>query len=493
MAAVKKYAGLPDLDLDQEEIYETQVPELTEASTLPTESADESENENPDFDRAALNPDAARARFEPAIVDARNVNFSDAIDGGRRDYRTRSRRRRRRAALIDGPDGEDDSDDGGEETLQGRLARLRREAVELQAEIERREGKQDKDDDDDDRSAYEDTVDHQAQSDGKEDLVRGVEQLNKTLDVVSLATKRKKATTVEDEFLQQLDQTPARPTTGARTPLPEDPVPQSALSAIAAFSDRLTALEAVLGVSSVTQSPTTSVLPTLDILRTQIETLYATLSPRVEPYSTDPRSQAVATASTVHLDPLAAKIRHLISESKRLEESRRAAAKAFEELLETRDRHAHLFTHAHSSAHAAGTEARVPRNVSSDARPGSADRKDDMQQQFTSLFLDDQASKINALYHLLPTIQSLQPMLPVVLERLRALSVIHTGAAEVKEEMDEMARRLQSQEQDVRKWREAVESAERGMVEGKGVMKENVQVIAEAVKRLEERVRELKR
>ena len=94
MAGVKKYAGLPDLDLGTE-IYETTVPDLTEASTLLTDSADESDTDNPSFDKHGLDRDAARARFEPTVIDARNVNYSDTIDGGRRDYRASWQRRRR--------------------------------------------------------------------------------------------------------------------------------------------------------------------------------------------------------------------------------------------------------------------------------------------------------------------------------------------------------------------------------------------------------------
>ena len=170
MAPVMKYAGLPDLDMGTE-IYETPVPELTETSTVPTDSTDEeSIDRNPNFDKHGLNRDAARARFEPAVVDARGVNFSDTIDGGRRDYRTRSRRRRRgRGEIIEGKNedevkGDDYDDIEEEETVQGRLARLRRETAELQAEIDRMEKEKKADNEEDGDCDYEDTVDDHAQS-----------------------------------------------------------------------------------------------------------------------------------------------------------------------------------------------------------------------------------------------------------------------------------------------------------------------------------------
>lgn len=496
MAGVKKYAGLPDLDLGTE-IYESTVPDLTEASTLPTDSTDESDSDNPNFDKHGLNRDAARARFEPAVIDARNANFSDIIDGGRRDYRARSRRRRRRADLVDGQSAEDYEDDDEPETTYQRLLRLQRETAELQAEIERIENR---DKDGDDESDYE-----KAQE-GQDDILKGARRLGKALEGIAHSTKRRKGPSLEQQFMRGLQEEPDE--TRAKTqPVQQEDLPESSISAIADFSDRLTALETALGVSSLSPSTTAtpSVLPTLDTLTTQIETLSSTLSPRPEPSSTtDPRSLTNPTTSTVHLDPLASKIRHLISESKRLEDSRRAATRSFEELLETRDRHAHLLhSHAHSAVHA-GTEARLTRNLSSqdvNGRPASGagqneastgmTRKEDMQQQFTSLFLDDQASRITALYNLLPTLQSLQPLLPVVLERLRALSVIHAGAAEVKGELDDFENRLSSQEKDIKKWREAVESAEEAMREGREVLKENVGTVGEAVRGLERRIREL--
>lgn len=472
MAAVKKYAGLPDVD-EGVEIFESTIPDLTEASTLPTESTDESDEDNPNFDRGGLNADAARQRFEPSIVDARNANFSDTIDGGRQAYQIRSKRRRRRAARTSGSY----SDDSEEETLPVRLARLKREAAELQAEIDKAEEGKDRQHDTDGDSDYEDTVDHLTHHD---DLARGVEELTSTLEGISVSSRRK-GRTLEEEFTQGLDRDPTK-TRHGKAALSNETLSKSSISAIAAFSDRLTALETTLGLSTTSTGTTSSIVPTLDTLSTQIETLYSTLAPKSDPTN----NSTTTTTSTAHLDAIAQKIRYLITESKRLEDSRRAATKSFEELLETRDRHAHLIQHTH--AQHPTTEARLTRNGSSQDVNVS---KDDMQNQFTSLFLDDQARRISALYMLLPTIQSLQPLLPVVLERLRALSVIHTGAAEVRGELDDIERRLEGQEQDVKKWREALERAEAAMQEGKDAMKDNVQVVGDMVRGLEGRVKAL--
>lgn len=509
MATVKKYAGLPDLDLGTE-VYETAVPDLTEASTLPTGSDSSVSDANSDIDRQELNPENARHFFEPTVVDASNVNFSDTIDGGRRSYQIRTRRRRRRAGDNT---HEYDSDESREETLQGRLAHLRKEAIELQADIERAEGnnpvirddnllKVDKDEDGD--SVYEDAR-HQAHP---EDLSKGIDDINHTLNDIRLATRKKKTQTLEDEFLSTLSRDNVPPGQQSQAALTQsESLPESSINAIAAFSDRITMLETFLGVSplSRTTTLTTSILPTLDVLTTQIETLHNTLAPRAE------AELNPMVRSSTHLDPLAEKIRQLISESKRLEQSRKAATKSFEEFLEHRDRHANLF-HAQSQVVAAGQAISTPLGRQSLSRTASGQltqqqaqsndqviptNGNDTQQpqpttQLTSLFLDNQSTKITALHSILPTIQSLEPLLPVVLERLRALSVMHAGAADVKGELDEIERRLARQEEEVDIWRGVVEKVEGEIVKGREVLKGNVEVVRGLVGSLEGRVKELK-
>ncbi|KAK5071788.1 hypothetical protein LTR64_004435 [Lithohypha guttulata] len=490
MAAVKKFAGLPDVD-EGAEVYETQVPELTEASTLPTESDAASDEDTSDLDRRTIDPDAARRRFGPAIVDASNTNFSDTINGGRKDYKARTRRRRKRAQLVEDKAEIDGFDESEDETLQGRLARLRREATELQAEIDSIEQTKESRQGDDDDSTYEDTVDHPNPT---SELSEGAEQLNRTLKAISLGGSRKRVKTLEEEFTQKLDQQLVPPRDRLHSTGPDiNDLPESSISAIAAFSDRLTAMETVLGVSVRGPATTSSIIPTLESLSTQIEALSSTLTPPQNFNIT-----GTASTSTIHLEPIAQRIRHLVAESKRLEDSRCAATKSFEELLETRDRYANLLqsTHVHSAVHTS-SGAQVSRNSSGQEIPTTngtvnAPTKEQMQSQFTTLFLDDQAARIAALYSALPTIQSLQPLLPVVLEHLRALSVIHTGAADVKNELDDVERRLETQEQEVKKWREAVEDAEKAMQEGREVMKENVQVVGDMVSGIESRVRQLK-
>lgn len=497
MSAVKKYAGLPDLDLGTE-IYETTVPELTEGSTIPTDADGYSDdgNRHPDFLRQELDTKAARQKFEPYRVNASNVNFSDTIDGGRRDYQIRSKRRRRRAALAREQQDGYTSDESEEETVQGRLARLRREVAELQAEVEKIDHKE-KGKDEDGDSDYEDTVD---QFHDTHDLLKGTEELKEKLESVTTIHRKQKGISLEEEFTKKLKAEDSQSQSKESAKRGESPG-QASLSAIAAFSDRLTLLETALGIAPPPQSQATTppVVPTLMTLSTQIETLHSVLSPAPDGHVQGPNGPVPQT-STVHLDPIAEKIRFLISESKRLEDSRKAATKSFEELLETRDRHAHLFQ-THTTVQSSSAENRLSRHLSSQNVNGdhpdtsSKDRGNRGQatinDQFTPLFLDSQATKISALYNVLPTIQSLQPLLPVVLERLRALSVIHAGAADVKADMDEFEKRLREQEEDIVVWEEALDNAEQAMQENKTIMKENVEVVGGKVKDLEERVRSL--
>lgn len=482
MAATKKYAGLPDLDLGTE-IYET-VPELTEGSTVDqsstvrTESPTPSEAENPNLDRQRFDRDSARRRFEPATIDARDVNFSDTVSGNRRDYKSGHRRRRRRKTVHNGDEEYTAlSEDSEDETLKGRLTRLKREAEEVKAEIERMEREKDHED-----AEFKDSVEQQAEEDGQ-DLVNDVQQLDQLLSQITVSHHVKQGRTLEQHFMKSLngDSRPRLPRK-LEAKSADSVLTSSSISAIAAFSDRLTALEAALGVSTIhsdVSSP--SIIPELETLSTQIEILSTTLTPSGS-------QTLVGNSNTTHLDNLSNRLKLLISESKRLEDSRKAAAKSLEELLEARDRHASFFH---------GTTTSVPASRGDNKQQvqvdGTKNAPTATKELTHTLFLDEQAAKITALYNLIPTIQSLQPLLPTVLERLRALSVVHAGAADTKGEMDEIENRLAQWERDLEKWREAVQSVESGMEEGREVMKENVEVIGGRVREIEQRMKLLEK
>jgi nuclear migration protein JNM1 len=87
----------------------------------------------------------ARGRFKSSEIDARDVDFSDRISGKRKSYRASSRRRRRRVAggyeVEDEEESEyeDYEENYGEESLERRLARLKKEVEVLKGDIANRD------------------------------------------------------------------------------------------------------------------------------------------------------------------------------------------------------------------------------------------------------------------------------------------------------------------------------------------------------------------
>ncbi|OAL37450.1 hypothetical protein AYO20_03299 [Fonsecaea nubica] len=535
MSVSKKYAGLPDLDAAPE-VYET--PELADdVSTLPTgtvrtispspsDDGDDDES-RPGLDRHPLDRDGARRRFEPSVVDARDVDFSDSIGGTRRAYRTRSARRRRRWHQGNGIEDGGDPSDSEEETLATKLARLKREAEEVRLELERREREKENDKDED--GEFEDSLEEQQQqqqqnqgiggaaADDQDVDVDGVRELSRVLDGLSLKARLKTGTSAEDEFLSRLKSSSLQ---GQRHQQKESGTMSSnavaaaqaapaTLSAVATFSDRLTALESALGVASTSAaSQTGAILPNLASLSTQVTTLSATLAPQATASGDAPPTSA-SQGNTALLETISARLKTLISESDRLAASRKQALASLADLHDkrmqqlvsatvhsnTRPRLRGFSTTSSSVAGAAAAatahavESKPGENIAADAAATAAAGPGEESLQIQSkLFLDEQSSKITALYNVLPTIQDLQPLLPVVLERLRTLSVIHDGAAQAKALVDALEKRQGETREEVARWREAVDTVEKGMAELEGVMKENVEILGGRVREVEGRI-----
>lgn len=474
MASGKKYAGLPDLDLSQE-IYQT--PALTDdASTIQTETlrtdsptpSDEGGDER--LVRQRLDTEAARRRFEPTLVSSRDVNFSDTVvTGARKSYRTKSRRRRRR-----------DYDDGSgseseEETLSSRLARLKREAEEVRLELAKK-----------DEGEFKNTVEQQQASGTEED---GLEELTKLVQGLDTPKSNGTISKSEDQFLRSLATTSRPPEqNGFSAPQATPSTSKAADTAIAAFSDRLTALESALGLpslSAATTNTTPSILPTLNILTTQLTTLTTTLSP-----PTTRSSDIAPTTTNPSLDALQTRIRALTHEASQLTTARRTALTSLSDLHDARAR----FAQTRNNNNAASREAAPTSTAPGATKPGAAQNDETREAGIhNDLFLSEQSSKITALYALLPSLTELQPLLPITLERLRSLSVIHAGAAEARGELDDVLRRQGEVEEEVKRWRDAVEGVERKMEEVKEEMGRNVEVLGEMVRGVEGKVEGLRK
>ncbi|TGJ84306.1 hypothetical protein E0Z10_g4466 [Xylaria hypoxylon] len=311
MAVNRKYADLPDLD-SAPDIYET--PELTDDnSTIPTtvdrspldnefDDDDDDDTDGPGISHSRLRIDQARSRFLPSQVDARDVDFSDRVNGKRKSYRASSRRHR---IHKDGTAEIGDlSDDEDGETLEKKIARLKREIQEAKEEY------------------------------GKQRAESGDKPSQPNTELVTLSQALEELSTQPEEALGSRARPlrPVRETAKSKEDVPFASVDNAtytvtyapsydqshALAKAADFDWRLALLEKAIGITS-TATPDLegsglprAILPMLETLQNQIMTL--------------------SEASTSSLDSISRRVRTLTQEAEQLEKSRKAAKVAQEEL-----------------------------------------------------------------------------------------------------------------------------------------------------------------
>ncbi|KAI1248467.1 hypothetical protein MGN70_009665 [Eutypa lata] len=305
MALNRKYANLPDLD-SAPDIYET--PELTDdTSTVPTTAGhsysdnefDEDDEDDEGISRSRLRIDQARSKFLPSQVDARDVDFSDRLNGKRKSYKTSNRRQRAGTEIGDLSDEEDG------ENLEGKIARLKREIEEAKEEYGRQ------------KSDAQTTAPVQ------------------DADLVSLSRALEEITTISEGVIPsatQIARTPREPANeAAETPgfQPDGATytityapsyeQSHALAKAADFDRRLVLLEQAIGITSSAlperenNGLPRAIMPTLDTLQKQILTL--------------------SEASTSSLDSISRRVRTLTQEADQLEKSRKAAKAAQDALI----------------------------------------------------------------------------------------------------------------------------------------------------------------
>ena len=100
--------------------------DFVQPTTIRTESDHDDAGSSSDIDREGVNADQARMHFMGAAVDARDVNFSDSIAMKRQAYRSKDKNRRHRRRREDGTEEVGDLSDSEDESVERRLARLRR-------------------------------------------------------------------------------------------------------------------------------------------------------------------------------------------------------------------------------------------------------------------------------------------------------------------------------------------------------------------------------
>lgn len=109
----------------------------------------------------------------------------------------------------------------------------------------------------------------------------------------------------------------------------------------------------------------------------------------------------------------------------------------------------------------------------------------------TKLTYPDQEAKINALYGTLPSIDKLAPILPLILERLRTLRLVHTSAWQADEVLSELESRQAKQEEEIKKWEQQLVIVEKDMEKCTAAMQTNMKVVGDDVKMLEEKLEKL--
>lgn len=308
----------------------------------------------------------------------------------------------------------------------------------------------------------------------------GVLELSKALDSIHFASTRSNAQFPDAILSQKLAAPPPPPVAESKDTDKKDnhkPAQQTTeapglLAHAASFDSRLALLEAALGVSSGSNPFITEtnaepslhpILPTLDHLTSQLTALTSTLGGPA-PYTA---TTTTTTNTTAHLEALSTRIKKLTTDAEGLANARRRASEAA------------------AKAAAASSNVRSP-----DLGDSSSSNATEVNAETTAQ-RDEQAAKIQALYATLPTIQSLHPVLPSVLERLRSLRAIHAGAAQASETLDALEKDQAEMSKEIEQWREGLRVVEEKVQQSEAAMKSNIDVVAPWVRDLEARIADL--
>ena len=375
--------------------------------------------------RQRIDPDEARNRFLQGRPKD-SVNVTSLARSRRKPYQDVSRRRRGDEANGDGHTTSDDE----KETLSEKLARLRREITEAKEALSE-QGEQEQD-----RSLT-------SQKAGQT-----VEELDQALRSLQRPASKEQGSAT-DLLFERIHSTQApsnithtgRPTRDAINgehghPLTGD---VQVLQRIADFDKRLATLEDALGGTggSTSASSEKPIIPSIISIEKHISLLS----------STSPSTYESANE----------KIKTLLQETSKLEEARKAAKAAQDESMSGHNRNRQSREAGHGM---------VLSSSDTDA---------------------EQASKISDLHRKLPVIESLSPILPSVLDRLRSLRTLHANAASASQNLSQMESRQDKIVEDLSSWKEGLERLENMMRQGDQVMKANMGSVEGWVKDLENR------
>ena len=328
--------------------------------------------------------------------------------------------------------------------MERKLARLRREVAEAKEEFNKA------------NAANEDGSEL-----GLEDNAKSLDGLGSALDSIGIAgaasrlAKRLSAASrlphastnrEPSERLQQSSQNPTYTMTYAPT-YDQD----HALAKAADLESRLTLIENVLGLDTAplptqNQASATAILPKLDALDKQI---------------------SIISSSPSSLDEIDRRVRKLIQDTKKLTEAREDANSELNTLM-IKQRH--------------GIMSLRPRENQTRVSDNETPRLETIEDP-------EQITKINALYGALATIDSLSPLLPFVLDRLRSLRLVHADAANAHQSLTSLETRQEAMAEEIKSWREGLERVEGVMKRGEQRMDGNIKLVESLVKELEDRLR----
>lgn len=385
-----------------------------------------------EIDRGRLDPDEARLHFLPPQADTSNLGLAGRITSKRKQYR---------ATAKSGPETLQNSDPSSlkeydDESLERKVTRLRREILEVKETYEKR-GSDKKD------GSVVSPLEGDKSWDALNDILDGFQNppiygaASKIVHTLNTIPK----TQHDPKIDQKVDPTDQNPELPSYTVTYAPTYQQShALAKAADFDARLSLVETLLGVETIhlptqERSPYAAVLPTLDNIERQISTL--------------------ASPTSSSLDLVDRKLKQLLQDTQKLAEARTSAKNAQDAMNMSME------------------IAMIDTTLVKDAE------------------LFEKNAKINALYGTLPTIESLAPLLPSVLDRLKSLQSVHAGAASANQNMLKLEAQQQSMAEELKSWREGLEKVEKAVEQGEQTMVENAKVVETWVKELEERMAKL--
>ncbi|EME79316.1 uncharacterized protein MYCFIDRAFT_216407 [Pseudocercospora fijiensis CIRAD86] len=420
-----KLAQLPGYDTAPD-VYETG--DVTDGDTttstqqthsqVPSEASDTSEEED-DTDsygvsRRRLYPERARSRFgeQSRRLVTKGTDISDRVDGKRKGYRTRSRPR--------------DVDE--DETLEARIARLRKEIEECKAEAEAEK-----------QEAAEGEDDDEEEEEGDGDMLDDCETLSRLLAGIDVPSTKRKGHRRRGSIFHDAPTTAPPATAGADQ---EDITDEQTLNKVSTFDSRLAALESSLGISaldSLTETPTTPILPSLTLLDHQLATL-------------------TSATNLSSLEHLSSRIQKLKLEAQTLAYLQKQSANG-----------------KPSSSHA------------------EEDEDDDEEEEAPTLLTAEDMARLQSLYTLIPTLRALSPTIPALMTRLRSLRTLHTTAANASADLESLEHRQAEMEQELKMWREGLEKVEEAVKNADEANGRNGSTVKGWVDDLEKRVKALGR